>query len=118
MIPAKQAQARANQIISRGEIETLTDELVRRWAPLFEPKSWPERLQLLGDLHEQLQDDIGDFDVYATVSRVFIKKLIACFNDGEPVSSSSQAYVYANSDDEKHRHAAAQWLSRQVGADI
>ena len=55
-----------------GGIESLTEELVKRWAPLLEPKSWPERLELLSEIHEQLQDDLGDLAIYSAVSRMFI----------------------------------------------
>ncbi len=94
------------------QVEALTDELAERWTALFEPKTWPERLQLLGQIHEQLQDDIGDLEVYSAVSRIFIKKLIARLDDGKPVSSTPQAHIYANSDDEDHRRAAGEWLCR------
>jgi len=94
------------------QVEALTDELVERWATLFQPKTWPERLQMLGQMHEQLQDDIGDLEIYSSVSRIFIKKLIDRLDDGRPVSSTAQAHVYANSDDQDHRQAAGEWLCR------
>ena len=96
-------------ILQQG-IESLTDELVARWGALFAPKTWPERLQFLNEMHEQLQDDLGDLELYALVSRVFIRKLIMRLEDGGPVTSSAQAHIYANSDDESHRSAAAEWL--------
>ena len=92
-------------------VDTLTDELVTLWAPQFEPKAWPERLQLLNDVHDQLQEDIGDLAVYSAVSPVFIRKLIDHLNDG-PIASAAQAHVYANSDAEHHRRAAGIWLNR------
>jgi hypothetical protein len=101
-------------VLSRA-IESLTDELVARWAPLFEPKSWSERLDLLNEMHEQLQDDIGDLDSYAIVSRTFIRKLVERLHGGG-VSSAPQAHIYANSDDEQHRRAAGEWLSQQAHA--
>jgi hypothetical protein len=96
-------------------IETLTDELAARWLPVFEPRSWSARLELLNEIHEQLRDDIGDFEIYSAVSRVFIRKLIEGL-DGGVVSSAPQAHIYANSDDELHRRAAGAWLSRHARA--
>lgn len=95
-------------------IESLTDELVSLWAPLFAPKGWPERLELLKEVHEQLQDDIGDLEFYSAVSPVLIRKLIEQLQGG-PVMSTAQAHIYANSDDQEHRQAAGEWLSKHAG---
>jgi hypothetical protein len=96
-------------------IDSLTDELVSLWAPLFAPKDWPQRLELLKDVHEQLQDDIGDLEFYSAVSPVFIRKLINELQGG-PVTSTAQAHIYANSEDHEHRRAAGEWLSKHAGA--
>jgi hypothetical protein len=98
----------------RRAIDSLTDELVSLWAPLFAPKDWPERLELLKEVHEQLQDDIGDLEFYSAVSPVLIRKLIEEL-DGGPVTSAAQAHIYANSDNQEHRRAAGEWLSKQAG---
>jgi hypothetical protein len=92
-------------------IESLTDELLLRWAALFESRSWSGRLELLSEMHEQLRDDIRDFEAYSAVSRVFIRKLIDRL-EGGAISCAPQAHIYANSDDERHRQAAGDWLSR------
>ena len=97
----------------RREIESLTDELVSLWAPLFAPRNWAERLELLNQMHEQLQDDIGDLAVYSAVSPILIRKLIQRLEDG-PVTSAPQAHVYANSDEQDHRRAAGEWLSQHT----
>lgn len=91
-------------------VDSLADELVSFWISLFEPKSWPERLELLNEVHEQLQEDIGDLDLYAAASPVFIQKLIERLNGGR-IMSVAQAYIYANSGDEQHRRAAGEWLN-------
>ena len=96
----------------RKTIESLVDELVTSWVPLFEPKNWPERLHLLNEVHEQLQEDIGDLEVYSAVSPAFIRELIERLQGG-PVGSAAQAHIYANSSDDDHRQAAGEWLSRQ-----
>jgi len=96
-------------------IDSLTDELVSLWAPLFSPKDWRERLELLHEVHEQLQEDIGDIEVYSAVSPIFIKKLIERLQGG-PVASAPQAHIYANSADEGHRRAAGEWLGQHAAA--
>ncbi|HYM01788.1 MAG TPA: hypothetical protein VET85_02515 [Stellaceae bacterium] len=95
-------------------IEDLAEELCQRWAALFVQKDWSERLQLLHEVHEQLQEDLGDLAMYSAVSPVLTRKLIERLGDG-PVTSTAQAHIYANSDDEEHRHAAGDWLARHQG---
>jgi hypothetical protein len=90
-------------------VERLAEELAARWAPFFERKGWSERLELLHQVHEQLQEDLGDLDLYCAVSPALIRKLIERWGGGA-VTSSVQAHIYANSDDEGHRRAAGDWL--------
>lgn len=94
-----------------GHAEDLAEELAERWTSLFAPKDWPGRLQLLQQVHEQLQEDLGDLNLYCAVSPAFIRKLIERLSDG-PVASVAQAHIYANSDDEEHRRAAGEWLTQ------
>ncbi len=89
--------------------EELAKELVVRWGPLFADKSWAERLPLLNEVHEQLQDDLGDFDIYAEISPIFIRELIEHLRGGM-VQSREQAQIYANSADPEHRRQAGAWL--------
>src|SRR5579863_8632228 len=91
--------------------EQLAEELVMRWGPLFVDKSWAERLRLLNEVHEQLQEDLGDLDLYSEISPLFIRKLIVSLKSG-PVQSIEQAQIYANSADELHRREAGAWLAR------
>jgi hypothetical protein len=95
-----------------SEAEKLSTELAARWAVIFTPKSWDERLELLNQVHEQLQEDLGNLEMYSTVSPMFIRKLIELLSNG-PVVSVAQAHIYANSQDEGHRRAAGEWLAAQ-----
>jgi len=92
-------------------IEELAAELAARWAPLFVEKDWPERLKLLSEMHEQLQEDLGDMEVYCALSPVLIMELIEKASDG-PVTSLEQVHIYANSAAEEHRRAAGEWLAQ------
>lgn len=95
---------------SDSEVERLVAELTRRWLPEFEDKSWPERLHLLNEMHEQLLEDLGDIDLYCAVSPAFIRRLIETLEDG-PINSVEQAHIYANSEAQEHRRAAGEWLA-------
>jgi hypothetical protein len=90
----------------------LADELVARWRPLLVDKNWPERLQLLHQIHEQLQEDLEDIAFYSRVSPIFIRKTIDDLGDG-PIISREQAHIYANSGDPEHRRAAGEWFATQ-----
>lgn len=90
--------------------EALAAELAARWIPAFEPKSWSERLDLLHQVHEQLKEDLRNFDMYCTVSPLLVRELIDLLSGG-PVASLAQAHVYANSSDPEHRRAAGEWLA-------
>ena len=100
-----------------SEAEKLSTELATRWAVVFAKKNWAERLDLLNQVHEQLQEDLGDLEMYSAVSPIFIRKLIERLSDG-PVASVAQAHIYANSEDERHRRAAGEWLAAQEGATV
>jgi len=90
----------------------LADELVARWRPLLAVKNWAERLQLLHQIHEQLQDDLEDIAFYSRVSPIFIQKIIDDLGGG-PITSREQAHIYANSGDAEHRRAAGEWFASQ-----
>jgi hypothetical protein len=92
--------------------ETLAEELAERWTSFFAPKDWPERLNLLQQVHEQLQEDLDDMELYCSVSSVFIRKLIERLGAGN-IESPAQAHIYANSDSEEHRHLAGEWLAQR-----
>jgi hypothetical protein len=97
------------------EVESLAEELARRWTGSFAAKNWRERLELLNQLHEQLLEDLGDLELYSAISPIFIRKLILNLSGG-PVTSAAQAHIYANSDDDGHRKEAGDWLAAQTPA--
>lgn len=90
--------------------EKLSTELAGRWAGVFAKKDWAERLDLLNQVHEQLQEDLGDLEMYSAVSPIFIRKLLERLSSG-PIMSLAQAHIYANSENEGHRRAAGEWLA-------
>lgn len=90
--------------------EELARELAGRWKSTFEPKSWAERLDLLHQIHEQLKEDLRDFETYCAVSPLLVRELIDLLPGGS-VESLAQAHVYANSSDAEHRRAAGEWFA-------
>ena len=90
----------------------LAEELAARWLPSLLRLSWAERLLRLHEIHEQLQEDLEDLDLYSKISPLFIKKIIEGLNDG-PIATREQAHVYANSGDPGHRRDAGEWFARQ-----
>jgi hypothetical protein len=105
-------------VTSRGgktdEIGGLIGELVDRWAPMMQSRSWAGRLALLAEIHEQLLEDLGNFDVFAEVSPRFIAGLIERLDEGL-VDNAEQAHIYANSGDERHRRMAGDWFEANRG---
>jgi hypothetical protein len=103
-------------MVSRGtakdDVGDLVAELVDRWAPTFQSRSWTGRLSLLTEIHEQLLDDLGNFDVFAEVSPRFIAGLIDRLDEG-PVRCAEQAHIYANSGKDRHRRLAGDWFEAQ-----
>ena len=90
--------------------EDLAVELAARVKSAFEPRTWAERLDLLHELHDQLREDLRDFEMYCAVSPLVVCELINLLSGGA-VESLAQAHVYANSSDAEHRRAAGEWLA-------
>jgi len=102
----------SNSVSFDNAAEKLAAELAARWTSVFVSMSWPDRLGLLNQVHEQLQEDLHDLRMYSAVSPIFIRKLIEKLPDG-PVNSVEQAHIYANSGDENHRRIAGEWLAKR-----
>jgi hypothetical protein len=97
----------------RRDPNAIAIDLAARWAGTLINKSWPERYELMRQMHEQMQDDMEDLQLYAEVSPRLIKRIIDELPGG-PVTSLEQAHIYANSADKAHRDAAGAWLARHA----
>lgn len=91
------------------EPEKLAEEIAGRCVDLLRTRPWPDRLQALSDMHDQLRQDFKDFDVFCTVFPLFVSTLIEQLGE-EEVNSLEQAHIYANSSAALHRDAAGRWL--------
>ena len=94
-------------------VEDLAKELAARWVPQLLHKSWEERLKLLQQIHEQLQEDLEDLDLFSEISPILIREIIGGLPDA-PITSFQQAHIYANSADHSHRRAAGDWLAGRM----
>lgn len=93
--------------------QDLVKELTDRCEGLLKDKSWPDRLQALTELHDQLRDDIEDFDFFCDVFPLFVESLIDRL-DGGGVGNADQAQIYANSARAEHRDLAGDWLRQHA----
>ena len=98
----------------KDELRGLIAELVDRWAPIMQSRSWAGRLALLTEIHEQLLDDLGGFDVFTAVSPGLIAGLIERLGGGA-VTCEEQGHIYANSGAEQHRQLAGEWFNEVRG---
>ena len=89
----------------------LAAELAKRWQPALVGKSWAERFELIRQMHEQMQDDLEDLQLYAEVSPNLIQQIIEGLSGGA-IESVEQAQIYANSANKAHREAAGAWLAK------
>lgn len=92
----------------------LAAELVERCYRLLAGKSWPERLEALMQMHDQLRDDIQDFQLFCEVFPRFVEQLVVRFGVTD-VSSFEQAQLMANSASKAHRDAAGAWIDGHYG---
>ena len=106
----------AKSFATNQRVDRLAAELVGRWLPLFAAEDWPERLKLLHQMHEQLQEDLRQIELYSAVSPAFIRELVEQLSAG-PITCTAQAHIYANSDDERHRRMAGEWLDLHQSPD-
>ena len=100
--------------------QSLAAELARRCYPPLRHKPWPDRRAALGEMHDQLRDDLPenmpDGAALRATFPLFIALLIDRFGD-PPIEQQgderrAQAGIYANSARPEHRRAAAAALDR------
>lgn len=92
----------------------LATELVEHWAPLLEPAEWPERYAMLGEVHEQMREDIPDREMFREVSLMMVTGVVDRLGS-PPITNRYQAHIYANSGDERHWRAARGWFRANRG---
>lgn len=91
------------------DTDGLAEELVDRWSGALQRRNWPERLQLLTDIHEKLMEDVNSWETYAELSPRFIARLVDRLGEGD-VTCEEQAHVYASSIRPDHREAAGRFF--------
>jgi predicted O-methyltransferase YrrM len=86
-------------------VSELAEELAHRWSRLFKERDWHQRLVLLTEIHEKLQEDLANLDALAELSPLFIERLVDTLNEAE-VICFEHAHISANSAKESHRQLA------------
>ena len=90
----------------------LAAELAERCAQLLSPLDWHHVSNALGQMHDQLLEDVPDQQDCDAVFADLIAKLVDRL--GRPaVASWDQARVYAASANSAHRSLATAWTARR-----
>ena len=91
--------------------DRFTQELVERCAKLLSAADWKRVYAALGEMHDQLREDIPDEERFCAVFPEFVAGLIDRLGDGQ-IGSLEQAQVYANSANPSHRTVAGAWIKQ------
>lgn len=82
--------------------------------PSFRKSTWKERLQLLEQIDCQIIDDFEDLALCRQISRKFTEEILKEL-DTDVVYCKEQAFIFLNSNDERHNQAARAWfIMKQV----
>ena len=99
------------------DINKLVNEYRAEWLGALKGLNWPDRLQLLDEIHARLYKEVGNEGTFREVSPELVAALIRGL--GQPaVNGAAQAHIYANSGDARHRQAAEKWLADQPLGDF
>jgi hypothetical protein len=90
--------------------DALASELAERCAQLLSPQDWEHVSDALGQMHDQLREDIPDEVAFDAVFAGTVAKLIDRL--GCPlVTSWDQARIYRASANSAHRSMATAWIT-------
>jgi hypothetical protein len=98
-------------IHSASELHRIAREWVDRCATLLSTADWERVRHALGEMHDQLREDVVDDAEFDELFADLVAGLIDRLGN-HPVVSLSQAQIYLGSGDETHRAAANSWLQR------
>ncbi|MFP4147094.1 MAG: PilZ domain-containing protein, partial [Halorhodospira sp.] len=84
----------------------LAEELADFWLPVLAERSWEERAGMLDQILGQLAEDTLDLKLYRQLVPLFLAAIIDRLGVDEPVTTRTQARIYAQSAAPKHRAMA------------
>jgi hypothetical protein len=90
-------------------LHQLALEWVDRCATLLSAQDWEQVRRALGEMHDQLREDVPDEAEFDELFAELVAGLIDRLGNNK-VESLPQAQIYLYSGDEAHRAAAAAWL--------
>lgn len=99
------------------DVNNLVNEYRDEWLGALQGLAWPDRLQLLDEVHARLYKEVGNESTFRQVSPELVAALIRGLGQ-PPVNGLAQAHIYANSGDPRHRHLAERWLAYQPQGDM
>ena len=97
-------------------VDELAEELTDFWWSAIRPAEWDRRMQILGEIHLQLQADLASHAEVDALWGRFVATVIERLGF-PPVEGVSQARIYVRSGDVRHRSAAAAWHLRRPESD-
>ena len=90
----------------------LAAELARRCAAMLSPQDWESVSSALGEMHDQLLEDLPDEGECDEVFGHMVANLIDWLGNLE-VASRAQARIYDRSAHSNHRECAVLWMKRR-----
>jgi hypothetical protein len=90
--------------------DALASELAERCAQLLSPQDWEHVSNALGEMHDQLREDIPDELAFDAVFADIVANLIDRLGR-PPVRSWDQARIYKTSANSTHRAMATAWIT-------
>ena len=94
-----------------GEARTIATEWADRCASLLSRSDWERVCTALGELHDQLREEIPDEAEFEVVFPYLVSGVIHRLGD-LPIETLAQAQVYASSAQQDHRALADTWMQR------
>jgi hypothetical protein len=89
--------------------KNLVAELVDRCAILLSQADWDRVYRALGEMHDQLREDVPDEEEFGALFPEFVAGLVHRLGD-QRVAGLAQAQVYSNSAAAEHRAWAGAWI--------
>ena len=96
-------------IHNSAELHQLALQWVDRCATLLSPHDWEHVRHALGEMHDQLREDVPDDAEFDELFADLVSGLIDRLGNRR-VDSLPQAQIYLYSADETHRIAGTSWL--------
>lgn len=89
--------------------DKVVQDLLSFFLASFKKSNWRERLHTLEQIDAQISHDFGGKELCRCISRMFTFEILQRL-DTDLVTCSDQAFIFLNSQDERHRQAGRAWF--------